>query len=78
MQNLTGSSVVLFLSFYVACFGKKKWIWKLYLWTFLKFLDDIKPIFEPIGLTFGIYSLYMHSKQIVRFFEIFIFQNFIE
>ena len=53
-RNLRASSMVLFSYFYVAYFGQKR-IWKFYLWVFSKLLDNIKAIFEPIDLKFGIY-----------------------
>ena len=64
-QNLTGISLMLFLSFCVAYFVKKKLIWKFYLWTFSKLLDNIKAIFEPIDLKFGRYIVHTCITQIL-------------
>ena len=80
MHNLTGSSMVLCSYFCVAYFVQKQ-LWKFYLWTFLKLLNDIKVIFEPIDLKFWhAYSPCIHVtlKMYIDKFFYFNLENVIE
>ena len=61
-QSFTGSSMVLLSSFWVAYFGKRIIIRKFYVRRFSNLLDDMKAIFEPISLNFGIYT-YIYSSN---------------
>ena len=66
MQSLAGSSMVLFSSFWVAYFGKKKKMnSKFFQPAFLKLLNDMKTIFELIDLKFVIYIVHTCMIQIV-------------
>ena len=57
----------------------KKRIWKFFILTFSKLLDDMKAIFEPIDLQFGIYIVNTYMTHILYgFLKILIFKNFIE
>ena len=53
-----------------------KRIWKFYLWTFSKPLDDVKAIFELIDLKFGVYIVHTCMKHMlgIRFliFRVFV------
>ena len=49
-----------------------------FIWTFSKFLDDMKAIFEPIDLQFGIYIVNTYITHILYGLKILIFKNFIE
>ena len=53
-------------------------MWKIYLWTFSKLLDDMKTIFEPIDLKFGVNIVNAYITILYGVLEILIFQNFIE
>ena len=78
MQNFTGSSMSYFHLSVWHIFVKKR-IWKFFTWTFSKLLDDMKAIFEPIDLKFGIYIVNIYMTHILYgFLKIFIFKNFIE
>ena len=46
----------------------KKRIWKFYIWTFSKLLDDMKAIFKPIDLKFGIDIVNTYLSFIFTFF----------
>ena len=50
-KNWTGSLNVLFSSCMLHTLVKKR-IWKFYIWTIPKLLDDMKVIFKPIDLIF--------------------------
>ena len=79
IQNLTGSSMLLFLSFCVAHFVKKngqKKVLKFYLWTISKLLNDMKAIFEPIDLQFGIHIVHTCISHILYGFETCNFYHF--
>ena len=57
MQNLTWSSIVLFSSFCVAYFGKKKKTFENFTYGHFDILplDNMKVIFKLIDLKFGIF-----------------------
>ena len=55
---LTRSSMVLFSSFCVANFGQKFDFESFTYGYFWKLLDDMKAIFKPIGLKFGMYIVH--------------------
>ena len=49
------------------------------MWTFSKLLDDMKAIFKPIDLKFGIYIVNTYMTHISYYFlKILIFKNFID
>ena len=78
MQNFTGSSMMLSSSSCMTYFLSKNELF-FFIWTFSKLLDDMKAIFKPIDLKFGIYivNTYM-AHMLYGFLKILIFKNCIE